>query len=92
MPTAPTIERIKERDGVVGLIFAQHQPYDGLVEEPPSPADAPRPSLPKPRSFEVSVALLREHIDSHPRDHRLAQAHRKTIDEAGVERLVAQPS
>ena len=37
MLATPTIERIKERDGVVGLIFAQHQLYDGLVEGPQSP-------------------------------------------------------
>ena len=75
MLAAPTIERIKKRDGVVGLIFAQHQLYDGLVEGPQSPADPARPRLPKPSSFESSVAVLREHID---RVRELTGSHRHT--------------
>jgi microsomal dipeptidase-like Zn-dependent dipeptidase len=76
MLAAPTIERIKERDGVVGLIFAQHQLYDGLVKGPQSPSEPPRPLLRKPRSFEDSVALLREHID---RIHEITGSHRHTV-------------
>lgn len=75
MLATPTIERIKERDGVVGLIFAQHQLYDGLVQGPQSPADSPRPRLPKPSSFEYSVSVLCEHID---RIHEITGSHRHT--------------
>ncbi|HEY6652880.1 MAG TPA: membrane dipeptidase, partial [Solirubrobacterales bacterium] len=75
MLATPTIERIKERNGVVGLIFAQHQLYDGLVEGPQTPADPPRPRLPKPSSFEDSVSVLRAHID---RIHEITGSHRHT--------------
>jgi microsomal dipeptidase-like Zn-dependent dipeptidase len=75
MLAAPTIERIKERDGVVGLIFAQHQLNDGLVEEPQAPSAPTQPRLPKPRSFEDSVALLRTHID---RIREITGSHRHT--------------
>jgi microsomal dipeptidase-like Zn-dependent dipeptidase len=75
MLAASTIERIKERDGVVGLIFAQHQLYDGLVEGPRSPSPPPPPRLPKPGSFEDSVALLRTHID---RIRDITGSHRHT--------------
>jgi microsomal dipeptidase-like Zn-dependent dipeptidase len=46
--TAQTIERIAERDGVIGLIFAEHQAADGL---------------PHPHSFDDSIDLLCRHID-----------------------------
>lgn len=44
-----TIRRIAERNGVIGLIFAEHQLLDGLG----------RP----PKNFEGSVAALGRHID-----------------------------
>jgi membrane dipeptidase len=75
MLATPTIERIKERDGVVGLIFAQHQLNDGLVDGPQAPSAPPPPRLPKPRSFEDSVALLRTHID---RIREITGSHRHT--------------
>jgi microsomal dipeptidase-like Zn-dependent dipeptidase len=45
---AQTIERIAERDGVIGLILSEHQAADGL---------------PHPRTLDDSVALLSRHID-----------------------------
>ena len=44
-----TVRRIAERDGVIGLITAEHQLLDGLDE--------------KPEDFDGSFAVLRRHID-----------------------------
>jgi microsomal dipeptidase-like Zn-dependent dipeptidase len=49
MLDAPTIERIAERRGVVGLIMAQHQLNDGIRK--------------KERRFEDSFAVICKHID-----------------------------
>ena len=46
----PTLERIAERDGVVGLIMAQHQLRDGLSHF-------------RVRSFERSMEIICDHID-----------------------------
>ena len=45
-----TIRRIAERDGVVGLIMAQHQLLDGVSKEPPA-------------DFAASFDVIRRHID-----------------------------
>jgi microsomal dipeptidase-like Zn-dependent dipeptidase len=46
----PTLRRIAERGGVVGLIFAQHQLLDGLRHR-------------KTKTFEQSFEVIRRHID-----------------------------
>lgn len=56
------IERIAERGGVIGLIFAEHQACDGLRAEPT-------------RSFEDSIGVLCRHID---RIEELTGSHRHT--------------
>jgi microsomal dipeptidase-like Zn-dependent dipeptidase len=72
MLSAETLRRIAERDGVVGLILAQHQLCDGL--------DTGRrrwlglPIGGRPRSAE-SVAILCRHID---RIHEVTGSHRHT--------------
>ena len=55
-----SIERIAGRGGVIGVIFATHQLYDGLfdVRSPPPGAPAAEPS-----NFAGSFAVLRLHID-----------------------------
>jgi len=53
------IERIAERDGVIGLIFARHQLEDG----PPPTSRRRMPRLSKQKRFEDSFATLRAHID-----------------------------
>ncbi len=45
----PAITRIGERDGVIGLIFAEHQILDGLREDPDT--------------LDASVGVLSRHID-----------------------------
>ena len=50
MLDASAIERIAARDGVIGLIFAQHQILDGLPQSAPT-------------SFDESVEVLCRHID-----------------------------
>jgi microsomal dipeptidase-like Zn-dependent dipeptidase len=49
MLDAPTIERVAERRGVVGLILAQHQLNDGIRK--------------RERRFDDSFAVICEHID-----------------------------
>jgi microsomal dipeptidase-like Zn-dependent dipeptidase len=44
------VERIAARNGVIGLIFAEYQLYDGLEKK-------------KRKSFEEAFAALRQHID-----------------------------
>lgn len=44
-----TVRRVADRDGVIGLIFAEHQVLDGLGRAP--------------KSFENSVGVLGRHID-----------------------------
>ncbi len=56
----PTLERIAERDGIVGLILATHQAAEGLGHPDP-PRGRPRGPLPPRRP--------------HPRDHGLAPPH-----------------
>ena len=56
-----TVERIAERDGVVGLIFAQHQLTDGVRMRHPHARGVVRGDLPPHRP--------------HARDHRIASAH-----------------
>jgi microsomal dipeptidase-like Zn-dependent dipeptidase len=48
---ADTVDRIARRDGVVGLIFAQHQLNDGIRRR-------------KTRRLEDSIAVLCRHIDA----------------------------
>ena len=55
-----SIERIAARDGVIGLIFADHQILDGLGGR-------------QPKSLDESVAVLCRHID---RIHELTGSHR----------------
>ena len=55
-----TIERIAARDGVIGLIFAQHQLYDGLEKK-------------KRKGFDDSFAALCAHINEI---HRITGSHR----------------
>ncbi len=58
-----TIQRIADRNGLVGLIMAQHQLLDGLMDE----ADRP------PADFAESFGYVRRHIDEIARiigDHR----------------------
>lgn len=50
MLDAPTIRQIKRRDGVVGLIMAQHQLNDGIRRT-------------RTRSFDESFEVIRRHID-----------------------------
>jgi microsomal dipeptidase-like Zn-dependent dipeptidase len=65
-----TLTAIKERDGVVGLIFASHQIEDGLtVRRGPLTALHPR------RAFGQSIAVLRRHIDAI---HDVVGSHRHT--------------
>lgn len=52
----PTIERIAERNGVIGLILAEHQMTDGLT----GPL---RRRGRRTRSFDESMAILYRHID-----------------------------
>ena len=59
------IGRIADRDGVIGLIFAQHQLYEGLTEHP----------LRKGRGFDDAFWVLRRHID---RIHEITGSHRHT--------------
>ena len=54
------IERIAARDGVIGLIFAEHQILDGL-------------KLRRTRSFDQSLDVLGRHID---RIHEITGSHR----------------
>src|SRR5262249_23184728 len=67
-----TIERIAARDGVVGLIFAQHQLYDGLTDRPFPRWGRP---LKKSRRFDDALWVLRRHID---RIHEITGSHRHT--------------
>jgi microsomal dipeptidase-like Zn-dependent dipeptidase len=53
MLTPATLQRIAERDGVVGIIFAVHQLQDGL----PRPKRVARP-------FQRGFELLRRHVDA----------------------------
>jgi microsomal dipeptidase-like Zn-dependent dipeptidase len=53
------IERIAERDGVIGLIFARHQLEDG----PPPTSRRRMPRVSKRKRFEDSFETLRAHID-----------------------------
>jgi microsomal dipeptidase-like Zn-dependent dipeptidase len=46
----PTLRRIAERRGVVGLIMAQHQLRDGVPRQPG-------------RGFEASIGVIRAHVD-----------------------------
>lgn len=57
----PTLERIAKRDGVVGLIFAQHQLDDGLPTPTLRRFGSP---LPQRRRFEQSFDVLCRHIDA----------------------------
>lgn len=52
----PALQKIKERDGVVGLIFATHQLDDGLPRR--------RPHLSPRARFEASINELCRHIDA----------------------------
>jgi microsomal dipeptidase-like Zn-dependent dipeptidase len=71
MLTPETLTRIKERDGVVGLIFATHQLDDGL-----STSRARRLGLARPgRGFDESIRVLRRHIDAI---HDVVGSHRHT--------------
>jgi microsomal dipeptidase-like Zn-dependent dipeptidase len=60
--TTSTVERIAERNGVVGLILAQHQLLDGIQRR-------------RTRSFEESLKVLFRHID---RIHEVTGSHRHT--------------
>jgi microsomal dipeptidase-like Zn-dependent dipeptidase len=60
MLDVPTILRIKERNGLIGLIFAQHQLYDGLTDQAISHNGRP---LRKLRRFDDALAVLKKHID-----------------------------
>ena len=55
-----TVRKIAERDGVIGLIFAEHQILDG-------------PGSRKPADLPDSVGVLIKHID---RIHELTGSHR----------------
>lgn len=57
-----SVRRIAERDGVIGLIFANHQILDGLAKR-------------KPRSLGDSLEVLGQHLD---RIHELTGSHRHT--------------
>jgi microsomal dipeptidase-like Zn-dependent dipeptidase len=57
-----TVERIAERDGVVGLMFAEHYAGDGIRATPT-------------RSFDEGFAVLCRHID---RIHSITGSHRHT--------------
>jgi microsomal dipeptidase-like Zn-dependent dipeptidase len=63
------IKRIAARNGVIGLIFAQHQLYDGLTER-----SFPRWGRPlkKSRRFDDALWVLRQHID---RIHEITGSH-----------------
>ena len=67
-----TIERIAERDGVVGLIFARHQIEDRKKSDKP-----PRhlPLVTPKRRLAASAATLCEHIDQI---HEIVGSHRHT--------------
>jgi microsomal dipeptidase-like Zn-dependent dipeptidase len=52
----PALEKIKQRDGVVGLIFATHQLDDGLPRR--------RPHLSPRARFNASIDRLCRHIDA----------------------------
>jgi microsomal dipeptidase-like Zn-dependent dipeptidase len=65
------IREIAERDGVFGLIFAQHQLYDGLYDGANPLPGAP----PKPTDFASSFELLEFHIQ---RIHEVLGTHRHT--------------
>jgi microsomal dipeptidase-like Zn-dependent dipeptidase len=60
--TAETLRRIAERDGVVGLILAQHQLNDAIRKRPTE-------------SFEDSIEVLGRHIDAI---HDAVGSHRHT--------------
>jgi microsomal dipeptidase-like Zn-dependent dipeptidase len=72
MLSAETLRRIAERDGVVGLIFAQHQLGDGLDIGARRPLGLP---IPRPPRFGDSFAILCRHID---RIHEVTGSHRHT--------------
>jgi microsomal dipeptidase-like Zn-dependent dipeptidase len=57
-----TVRRIAERDGVIGLIFAEHQASDGVREK-------------RTASFDDSFAVLCAHVD---RIRAIAGSHRHT--------------
>lgn len=63
MLDAGTIERIAARDGLVGLIFAQHQLNDGIRRR-------------RTRTLEESLAVLFRHVD---RLHDITGSHRHTV-------------
>lgn len=73
MLSEPSLQRIKERDGVVGLIFAKHQIEDG------DPLERRRPRLPAIRretQFRRSFEILQAHIDEIYRV--MGRSHRHT--------------
>jgi microsomal dipeptidase-like Zn-dependent dipeptidase len=63
MLDARTIERIAERDGLVGLIFAQHQLNDGIRKR-------------RTRTLEESLEVLFRHVE---RVHEITGSHRHTV-------------
>ena len=72
MLSSETLQRIAERAGVVGLIFAQHQLYDGLDISAKRWLGLPIRRRPR---FEDSFEVLCRHID---RIHEVAGSHRHT--------------
>ncbi len=72
MLAAEALRRIAERNGVVGLIFAQHQVFDGLDVKPHGWLGLPIRKRPR---FEDSFEALCRHID---RIHDVTGSHRHT--------------
>lgn len=72
MLSSATLRRIAERDGVLGLIFAQHKLYDGLDLSTKRWLGLPIRRRPR---FEHSFEVLCRHID---RIHEVAGSHRHT--------------
>jgi len=71
MLTPETLTRIKQRDGVVGLIFATHRLDDGLPTSRLRRLGLARPG----RGFDESIGVLRRHIDAI---HDVVGSHRHT--------------
>jgi membrane dipeptidase len=67
-----TVERVAERGGLIGLIFAQHQLFDGLTDEKMSRFGRP---LRRRRRFDDAIWVLRQHID---RIHEITGSHEHT--------------
>ncbi len=71
MLARPTLERIAQRRGVVGLIFARHQMLDGIESE----QRRSLPGISKRRRLDASFEVLCRHIDCI---HEATGSHRYT--------------